>query len=76
MVQAVVYDYPALLYLAVQNPEKNYTVPGGPFNTEDYGIAFPEGSPLSERFNRSLLRLYENGTYEQIYNKWYGTVLD
>ena len=76
VVQAVVYDYPALLYQAVQNPEKNYTVPGGPFNTEDYGIAFPEGSPLRERFNRALLRLYENGTYEQIYNKWYGTVFD
>ena len=75
-VQAVVYDYPVLLYQAVQNPEKDYSVPGGPFNTEDYGIAFPEGSPLRESVNRALLRLHENGVYDQIFNKWYGVAFD
>ena len=75
-VQAVVYDYPVLLYQAVKNPDKDYTVPGGPFKTEDYGIAFPENSPFRESVNRALLRLHENGVYDQIYNKWYGIVFD
>lgn len=75
-VQAVVYDYPVLLYQAFHNLDKKYTVPGGPFSTEDYGIAFPEGSPFRESVNRTLLRLYENGVYDQIYNKWYGVAFD
>lgn len=67
---------PVLLYQVSQNPDKNYTVPGGAFHSEDYGIALPENSPLRERLNRALLRLHENGTYEQIYNKWYGVIFD
>ena len=70
--QAVVYDYPVLLYHALQNEDKGYIVPGEAFNKEDYGIAFPTGSPQREEINRALLLLIENGTYDQIYAKWYG----
>ena len=71
-VQAIVYDHPVLLYYALQNEDKGYIVPGEAFNKEDYGIAYPTGSPLREDINRALLTLLENGTYEQIYSKWYG----
>ena len=71
-VQAVVYDHPVLLYYAQQNEDKELVVPGGPFNVEDYGIAFPAGSPLREEVNRALLVLFESGAYEQIYDRWYG----
>lgn len=70
--QAVVFDHPVLLFHALQNPDGGYVVPGGPFNREDYGIAFPSGSPLREEVNIALLKLLENGTYDQIRNKWYG----
>jgi len=63
-----------LLYYALQNEEKGLIVPGEAFNKEDYGIAFPTGSLLREEINRALLILVENGTYEQIYTKWYGDV--
>ncbi len=72
-VQAIVYDHPVLLYYALQNEGKGYTVPGEAFEKEDYGIAFPTGSALREEINRALLILLEEGTYEQIYNKWYGS---
>lgn len=75
-VQAIVYDYPVLLYRLSQYPHRDYTIPGGPFYNEEYGIAFPEGSPLREDINRALLRLVENGTYDQIYARWYGGVFD
>jgi polar amino acid transport system substrate-binding protein len=35
---------------------------------------FPAGSELRESVNRALLRLKENGTYDGIYNKWFGKV--
>ena len=73
-VEAIVYDHPVLLYYALQNEEKNLVIPGEAFNKEDYGIAFPTGSPLREEVNRALLILVENGTYQQIVKKWYGSV--
>jgi ABC-type amino acid transport substrate-binding protein len=72
-VQAVVYDHPVLLYYALQNEDKGLIVPGEPFNKEDYGIAFPTGSPLREEINRALLVLVENGTYDRIAHKWFGS---
>lgn len=74
--QAVVYDYPVLLFRALQHPDRGYIVPGDAFNTEVYGIALPQGSPLREEINRSLLRLKEGGVYDEIYAKWYGLVFD
>jgi ABC-type amino acid transport substrate-binding protein len=75
-VDAVVYDHPVLLYYTLQNPEQGYVVAGEVFNEEDYGMAFPYGSPLREEVNRALLILLENGTYDQIYTKWYGSNSD
>lgn len=60
-VQAVVYDYPVLRYYANLDDGKAQ-VAGPPFNQEDYGIAFPTGSPLREEINRALLQLREDGT--------------
>ena len=71
-VQAVVYDYPVLLYHALNFGEGRVDVVGGPFSEEDYGIAFQEGSPLREEINRALLRLREDGTYDRLYAEWFG----
>ena len=71
-VQAVVYDYPVLRYHALNFGDGRVEVVGAPFNREDYGIAFPSGSPLREEVNRALLQLREDGTYDQIYAKWFG----
>lgn len=75
-VQAVVYDRPVLLYYAHLNDDKGYFVTDDAFSRESYGIAFPHGSPLREDMNRALLKLAENGTYDQIYDKWYGVAFD
>jgi polar amino acid transport system substrate-binding protein len=74
--QAIVYDAPELAFEVLQNPDKGYTIPATTFNTEEYGIAFPAGSPLREEINRALLRLIEDGTYDRIYAKWYGLVFN
>lgn len=70
--QAVVYDAPVLRYYAAHDGRDKVKMVGAPFNNEKYGIALPEGSPLREELNRALLRLVENGTYQDIYARWFG----
>lgn len=39
---------------------------------EHYGIAFPKDSELVEPVNRALDEIKEDGTYEEIYERWIG----
>ncbi len=71
-VEAIVYDYPILLYHVYRNGKGDLAMAGKPFSSEDYGIAYPEGSPLREEVNRSLLNLIEQGSYDRISNLWFG----
>lgn len=72
-VDAVFFDSPPLLYYA-QNQGKGKVKTVGPlYQGQPYGIAFPQGSPLREKVNISLLKFMENGTYAKLYKKWFGT---
>jgi polar amino acid transport system substrate-binding protein len=70
---AIVYDYPVLLYYALQEGQNTTVMAGGPFNLENYGIAAPTGGALREEINRALLKLQESGIYDDIYIRWFGT---
>ena len=69
---AVVYDAPVLLYYASHEGKGKVQVVGPIFRKENYGIVFPNKSPLRKRVNEALLKLRENGTYDQLYKKWFG----
>jgi len=71
-VSAVVYDAPVLLYYAAHEGKGKVQTVGSIFRKENYGIAFPDKSPLRKRVNEVLLKLKENGTYEKLYTKWFG----
>lgn len=71
-VQAVVYDAAVLRYYVSQAPQGKVRVTGPIFQKQTYGFALPQGSPYRETINRALLNLRENGTYEELYNKWFG----
>lgn len=71
-VSAVVYDAPVLLYYAAHEGKGKVQTVGSIFRKENYGIAFPDKSPLRKRVNEALLKLRENGTYDQLYTKWFG----
>jgi polar amino acid transport system substrate-binding protein len=71
-VQAVVYDSPVLVYYAAHAGKGRAEVVGPIFKPEKYGIALPTGSPLRKQINEVLLGLYQDGTYETIYDKWFG----
>jgi polar amino acid transport system substrate-binding protein len=69
---AIVYDYPVLLYYSLNDGEHKTQMAGGPFDLENYGIAVPTSSALREDINRALLKLHENGMYKEIYTRWFG----
>ncbi len=70
-VDAVVYDAPALMYVAKKDPE--IKVVGEMFDVQKYGVAFPQGggSPYEEMFNIAILEMQGSGEYDRIYNKWF-----
>ncbi|MGE5306391.1 MAG: transporter substrate-binding domain-containing protein [Alphaproteobacteria bacterium] len=69
--EAVVYDAPVLLYYAAHGGNGKVQVVGSIFRKESYGIVFPSDSPYRKPVNEALLKLKENGTYDQLYKKWF-----
>ncbi len=70
-IEAVVYDSPVLQrWTATGGRGKARTV-GATFKDETYGIALQQGSPLREAVNKTLLEMQGDGTYLQLYNKWF-----
>ena len=70
---AIVYDAPVLRYYLNSRDDENVQIVGPVFEPEKYGIALPSGSPLREPINQAILRLQEDGTYQQLYTRWFGT---
>ncbi|MEM5316895.1 transporter substrate-binding domain-containing protein [Paraburkholderia sp. JHI869] len=70
-VQAIVYDAPTLQYWAARLGNGELAVVGPIFRQEKYGIALAGGSQFRKSINEALLAMYEDGTYEQIYKKWF-----
>jgi len=70
-VDAVVYDAPALMYLAKKDP--SIKVVGEMFDEQKYGVVFPQGSQnrIKELFNIAILEMQAGGEYQKIYNKWF-----
>jgi polar amino acid transport system substrate-binding protein len=72
-VQAVVYDAPILLYYAKNNLEKKLGVVGDLFEKQSYGIGLPQGSPHRKEITRSILALREQGFFDELENRYFGT---
>jgi polar amino acid transport system substrate-binding protein len=70
-VQAIVFDAPTLQYWAAKRGQGVLEVVGPIFRPVKYGIAMPEGSPLRKQINQALLEMYQDGTYERIYDSWF-----
>jgi len=71
-VDAVVFDSPVLMFYAANEGKGQVTTVGAPFRKEDYGILFPRGSQMRSQVNVTLLRMREDGTYQRLYDKWFG----
>lgn len=71
-VEAIVTDIAVAVEYAKSNPDAGVeTITDEQFVPEYYGIAFPKGSEYKAEFDEALNTLYENGTYAEIYEKWF-----
>jgi len=70
---AVVFDGPILAYYAETSGAGKARLVGQVFKRENYGMALPTGSALREDINQSLLKLREDGTYERLIVRWFGS---
>jgi len=71
-VDAVVFTSPVLLYHAAHEGKGLVKLVGPEFNVSPIAFCFQLDSPLRRKVNLALLTLRENGTYQQIYDKWFG----
>ena len=74
-VDAVVTAAPMLLYYAAHEGKGRVKTVGPEFNTAPAAIMVQLDSPLRRKINLALIALRENGTYQQIYDKWFGSPL-
>ncbi|MFN6465193.1 MAG: basic amino acid ABC transporter substrate-binding protein [Nostoc sp. DedVER02] len=70
-VDAVVSDAFATLYAIKNGNLKGIKVVADLLTEEYYGIATPKNSPHLDAINKAIGTLLSNGTYKQIYQKWF-----
>ena len=70
-VDAVINDAPVTLYAIKTGSLNQLKIVGQLLTQEYYGIATPKNSPNLDAINQGLGTLIQNGTYAQIYKKWF-----
>jgi len=71
-VDAVINDAPVTLDAIESGNIDGLKVVGELLTTEFYGIALPKGSENVAIINDALMTMMEDGTYAEIYQKWFG----
>jgi polar amino acid transport system substrate-binding protein len=69
---AIVFDAPVLQHRATVTRGTNEVLVGGIFAHEDYGIAMPTGSALRKKINTSLLEMRADGSYDRLFEHYFG----
>ena len=72
-VDAVINDAPATLEAISSDNIPRIKVVGELLTEESYGIAMPQGSENVALVNDALTEIRADGTYDTIYEKWFGT---
>ncbi|MBP6563078.1 MAG: glutamine ABC transporter substrate-binding protein GlnH [Neisseriaceae bacterium] len=71
-VDAVMHDTPNILYYAATAGAGKVKDVGEQMQAHEYGIAFPQNSPLVADVNTALAKLKADGRYNAMYKKWFG----
>ena len=71
-VEAVVGENQQMMVLLNQPDRAGFKLVGPIFESFDYGLGLPNGSPLRERLNTAILRMREDGTMDRIREQWLG----
>lgn len=71
-VDAVFYDAPNVGYFARTKGEGKVKTIGELYEGQQYGIALKNGSEWVDEVNEAIASMKEDGTYKNIYEKWFG----
>ncbi|EON93058.1 glutamine ABC transporter, periplasmic glutamine-binding protein [Marinobacter lipolyticus SM19] len=71
-VDAVFYDAPNVGYFASTKGKGKVKTVGPLYEGQQYGIALKKGSEWLDEVNAALASIKEDGTYKEIYEKWFG----
>ncbi|MBB6451129.1 glutamine transport system substrate-binding protein [Geomicrobium halophilum] len=71
-VDAVLYDEPNVLYYTEEQAQGQMVTVGDTLLADDYGIGMPQDHELLEPINEALDTLKEDGTYDDIYEEYFG----
>ncbi len=73
IVDAAIVPYAPTAYYLTGHSESNLQMAGKVFDSQQVGIAVQKGDQqLLDKLNYGLETLFENGTYDRIYEKWFG----
>ena len=72
-VDAAMHDTPNVLYYIATAGDGQVKAVGEQMMAHQYGIGFPKGAELVEPVNQVLANMREDGRYDEIYMKWFGT---
>lgn len=77
-VDAVVADMAVVTEYVRNNPNKKFKsiIDIDNFGSEFYGILLPKGSELKEKLDPAIKKVLENGTYAELYKKWFNKDAD
>ncbi|MGP4845561.1 transporter substrate-binding domain-containing protein [Marinobacter sp. 1Y8] len=75
-VDAVFYDAPNVGYFASTKGKGRVTTVGKLYEGQQYGIALKSGSKWVDGVNEAIAEMKEDGTYKEIYEKWFGEMPD
>ena len=71
-VDALLHDQAIILYALNSGDVQGIKVVGQILTEEYYGFPTPKGSPNLALINQGLASVLKNGTYKQLYQKWFG----
>lgn len=71
-VDAVIFDSPVIYDYVKNGGSGKVKTVGKLMSNEQYGVALTKGSSYKGRINNALRTLGDNGTYEELYTKWFG----
>lgn len=70
---AVIFDLPVVQDFASTVGKGRVKLAGPLYEGQDYGIGFPKGSTLVESVNKALADMKADGSYDELYMKWFKT---
>lgn len=73
-VEAVVIDIPVIVRYITTNVDTGIRITGAPLTDEQYAVAVrPTRADLLARINAALAQIQKDGTYDQLFEKWFGS---